>query len=78
MSNKRHTPGNRQDRRAKVPCCQHTIVPPFAPPPDWPAAAVLATQTLQKPDFIASHATGQRRTEGVGRARPEEDGPFPG
>jgi hypothetical protein len=45
---------------------------------DWPAAAVLATQTLQKPDFIASHATGQRRTEGVGRARPEEDGPFSG
>jgi hypothetical protein len=36
MSNKRHTPGNRQDRRAKVPCCQHTIVPPFAPPPTGP------------------------------------------
>ena len=45
---------------------------------DWPPAAVLATQTLQKPDFIASHATGQRRTEGVGRARPEEAGLFPG
>jgi hypothetical protein len=29
---------------------------------DWPAGAVLATEILQKPDFIASHATGQRQT----------------
>ena len=45
MSNKRHTPGNRQDRRAKVPCCQHTVVAAVC------AAAVLATEIIAGAGF---------------------------
>jgi hypothetical protein len=47
MSKKGQTRDNRQDRRAKVPPCQHTAVwPPFCAAADWLVAAVLATEIV--------------------------------
>ena len=65
MSKKGQTRGNGQDRRAKVPRCQHTVVaavcvastgspPPFSPP-----------RSLLEQEFITSHATGKRQTRVV-------------
>src|ERR1700722_1303921 len=71
MSNKRHTPGNRQDRRAKVPCCQHTMVPPLAPPPTGPPPPFSPPRPCRA-GFHRQPCDRPAADRGVGRARPEE------
>jgi hypothetical protein len=36
--------------------------PPFCAAAGWLVVAVLATEIIQEPDFITSHATCQRQT----------------
>jgi hypothetical protein len=51
MSKKGQTRGNRQDRRAKVPCCQHTVVCRRLRRVDWLAATVIATEIFAEAGF---------------------------
>jgi hypothetical protein len=55
MSKKGQTRGNRQDRRAKVPPCQHTVVAAVCAATNWLVAAVLATEIIAGAGFITSH-----------------------